>query len=105
MKNKNEDSLNLIKDYLKKWSTNHTKFQKINNSPITKSLEPLSEKLSIISELLHNSIQNKKLTNEDEIKGNTLLNRLKEPCQDVELVILDSLNNLIVFCKNNYSNK
>jgi hexosaminidase len=105
LKNKNEDSLNLIKDYLKKWSTNHTKFQKINNSPITKSLEPLSEKLSIISELLHNSIQNKKLTNEDEIKGNTLLNRLKEPCQDVELVILDSLNNLIVFCKNNYSNK
>ncbi len=102
LKNKDEASLNIIKKYLKTWSTNHTKFQKINKSPITKSLEPLSKNLSLISELFHSSFENKKFTNEAEIKGNNLLTLLKEPCQDVELAILTSLNELFTFCKKNY---
>lgn len=102
--NKDEASLNKINNYLKSWSINHIEFQKINNNPITNSLEPLSKNLSLLSELLHSSIQNKKFSNEAEIKGNTLLNQLKEPCQDVELAILDSLNEILIFCKDKYSN-
>jgi len=104
LKSKTNNNLIEIKKYLKIWSKNHDEFQKINQNPITNSLELLSKNLSQISQLLNTSFQNKKFTKKNFKKGNNLLIQLKEPCQDVELAVLDPLNKLFVFCKFNYSN-
>lgn len=104
LKNKTNNNLIEIKKYLEIWSKNHDELQKINQNPITNSLEPLSKNLSQISKLLNTSFQNKKFTRKSSKKVNNLLRQLKEPCQDVELAIIDSLNKLIVFCNANYSN-
>jgi hexosaminidase len=104
IKNNDEKSLNGIKNYLKKWSQNYDDFQEINKNPITKSLEPLSKNVSLVSTLLQASFQNKEFTKENFTEVNTLLKQLKEPVQDVELAILDSLNMLRTYCKENYSN-
>mgnify|MGYP003683463377 CR=1 FL=1 len=104
LKNKDKNSLNIIIHYLKNWSKNYDELQKINQNPITNSLVPLSKNVSLISNLLHISIQNKKFSKIDLKNASNLVNQLKEPCQDVELAILDSLNKLISFCKTNYAN-
>ena len=104
LKNKTNNNLIEIKKYLEIWSKNHDELQKISQNPITNSLEPLSKNLSQISKLLNTSFQNKKFTRKSSKKVNNLLRQLKEPCQDVELAIIDSLNKLIIFCNANYSN-
>ena len=103
LKKKNRKSLNIITKYLENWSKNYDEFQKINHNPITKSLEPLSKNLSLVSKLLVNSFKNKKITKKEYKKGKELIEKLKEPCQDVELAVLNSLNDLITFCNTNYS--
>ena len=104
LKSKDKNNLHNILTYLKKWSDNDAEFEKINQNPITNSLASLSKNVSQISKLLFDAFQNKKYTNEDLKNANTLLKKLKEPCQDIELVVVESLNQLNVFCKNNYTN-
>ena len=99
----NLNSLQQIKISLKKWSTNYVDFQKHKQTPITHALEPLSKNVSLISELLHGSLLSKKFTKEDQSISKQLIKQLKEPCQDVTLVILDSLNKLVHFCTTNYN--
>ena len=104
LKTNDTNNLKSINNYLKKWGQNHIDFMKENKNPITQSLEPLSKNVSLISNLLYTSIQNKKITKEEITRGNNLIKKLKEPCQDVELAILNSLEKLLYFCKRSYSN-
>ena len=104
LKSKDKNNLHNILTYLKKWSDNDAEFEKINQNPITNSLASLSKNVSQISKLLFDAFQNKKYTNEDLKNANTLLKKLKEPCQDIELVVVEPLNQLNAFCKNNYTN-
>jgi len=105
LKTSNKNNLSKITNYLKKWSKNHIEFQKINKNPTTQYLEPLSKNLSLISALLQSSLQTKRMTKEEIKKGYNLINQLKEPCQDVELAVLDSFSALIFFCKSNDTKK
>ena len=104
LKSKDKNNLHNILTYLKKWSDNDAEFEKINQNPTTNSLASLSKNVSQISKLLFDAFQNKKYTNEDLKNANTLLKKLKEPCQDIELVVVEPLNQLNAFCKNNYTN-
>ena len=97
LKSKDKNNLHNILTYLKKWSDNDAEFEKINQNPITNSLASLSKNVSQISKLLFDAFQNKKYTNEDLKNANTLLKKLKEPCQDIELVVVEPLNQLNVF--------
>ena len=99
LKNKNNNDLNQIKKHLKNWSNNYSNFKEIKPNPITESLEPLSKNISRISKLLHTSLVNKKITEKELTILRNITKQLKEPCQDVELAILDSLNELIRFCE------
>ena len=99
LKNKNDNDLNQIKKHLKNWTNNYSNFKEIKPNPITKSLEPLSKNISRISKLLHTSLVNKKITQKELTILRNITKQLKEPCQDVELAILDSLNELIRFCE------
>ena len=102
LKNKNDNDLDQIKKHLKNWSNNYSKFKEIKPNPITESLEPLSKNISRISKLLHTSLVNKKITKKELTILRNITKQLKEPCQDVELAILDSLNELIRFCEMNF---
>lgn len=102
LKNRDRNSLSKITNYLKNWSTNYANLQKINQNPITKSLEPLSKNVSQISNLIQTTLQNQRISKVNLKKADNLLKELKEPCQDVELAILGSLNKLINFCKSKY---
>ena len=99
LKNKNDNDLDQIKKHLKNWSNNYSNFKEIKPNPITESLEPLSKNISRISKLLHTSLVNKKITKKELTILRNITKQLKEPCQDVELAILDSLNELIRFCE------
>jgi hexosaminidase len=105
LKNKNENNLSQIQRYLKNWATNYTDFKEITPNPIVNSLEPLSKNISLISELLYASLKNKTITEKELAKLTSISKQLKEPCQDVELAILDSLNELINFCSSNFLTK
>ena len=102
LKNKNDNDLDQIKKHLKSWANNYSKFKEIKPNPNTESLEPLSKNISRISKLLHSSLVNKKITKKDLTILSNITKQLKEPCQDVELAILDSLNELIRFCEMNF---
>ena len=99
LKNKNDNDLDQIKKHLKNWTNNYSNFKEIKPNPITESLEPLSKNISRISKLLHTSLVNKKITQKELTILRNITKQLKEPCQDVELAILDSLNELIRFCE------
>jgi hexosaminidase len=102
LKNKNDNDLDQIKKHLKNWTNNYSNFKEIKPNPITESLEPLSKNISRISKLLHTSLVNKKITEKELTILRNITKQLKEPCQDVELAILDSLNELIRFCEMNF---
>jgi hexosaminidase len=105
LKNKNENNLSQIQRHLKNWASNYTHFKEITPNPIVNSLAPLSKNVSLISELLHSALQDKKISEKELTMLNAISEKLKEPCQDVELAILDSLNELINFCTTNFLTK
>ncbi|MEE9408925.1 MAG: family 20 glycosylhydrolase [Polaribacter sp.] len=102
LKNKEDKHLKVIQQYLKNWASNYTEFSKMNSNPKLEKLELLSKNVSLISELLETSIQNKQFSTEDLSLGNNLIKKLSEPCEDVELAILSSLKQLFNFCNTNY---
>ena len=97
----NDNSI-LVLSFLNKWSKNHDSFLKISNQPNVKPLEALSLNLSKVSTILVSAFKNKSLTNTDLEKLNSSLNILKEDHVDVELVIAESLQQLIKHCELNY---
>ncbi|WP_298238554.1 family 20 glycosylhydrolase [uncultured Algibacter sp.] len=99
--NVSNESLTPIVEYLKKWASNYAEFEKINNNPKVNALKPLSLNVSKASRLLLKSLQTKELSNEDRKDLNTSIKSLKEPCMDVELVIITSLEKLSQFSNKN----
>ncbi len=97
----NDNSIQVL-SYLNKWSKNHDTFLNISNQPNVKPLEALSLNLSKVSTILVSAFTNKTLTNKDLEKLNSSLNILKEDHVDVELVIAESLQQLIKHCELNY---
>ncbi len=92
----------VIESYLNTWAQNHESFLKITENPKTKRLSPLSEHLSDVSRLLATAIENKKITKVDLTTCKSIMVKLKEPIEDVELVITGSLDQLITLCENKY---
>jgi hexosaminidase len=103
--NNKKGNSDVIETSLSTWAKNHDSFMKITESPITRTLSPLSENLSNISNLIVTALQNKKFTKNDLSACNNLMDQLKEPVADVELAITDALNKLITFCEENYLNQ
>ncbi|WP_296383449.1 hypothetical protein, partial [Winogradskyella sp.] len=62
----------------------------------------LSRNLSYASKILFEAITNKKITQIEHDKASAILLLLNEPVIDTELVIVESLKNLLNFCKTNY---
>ncbi|WP_298419685.1 family 20 glycosylhydrolase [uncultured Kordia sp.] len=105
MNDKSEKSNQKINDYLNKWEANHDAFVKISKNPIVQPLESLSENLAAISKSLQVSLQTKKITSEEFNLCKNYIKQLREPFADTELVIVDSLEKLLLFCKSNYLTK
>ena len=102
LKKNDSNSLNIVNNYLKKWAINDNDFQKINTNRITKSLENFSKNISSISSLLNTVYLQKKVTKKELKTCKKILQKLKEPCEDVELAVLGSLNKLIKYSESNY---
>ncbi len=97
----NDNSIQVL-SFLNKWSKNHDSFLKISNQPNVKPLEALSLNLSKVSTILVSAFTNKSLTNTDLEKLNSSSNILKKDHVDVELVIAESLQQLIKHCELSY---
>lgn len=105
IKSADAENTSHILSYLNKWSGNYERFKDISNNPNVKPLEGLSKNLSEISTLLSRVITEKNVSSYKSI--NLLqehLKNLKKPFMDTEVVIINSLQQLIDFCKTNYLN-
>lgn len=91
-----------IKKHLEIWSYNYKNLQPILHNPNVKPLGVMSENLSIVSKILLEVMDSKKITQNNLDKLKTSLHILKEPIIDVELVIVDSLQQITKFCEMNY---
>lgn len=100
--NGNIEALDFIIKDLEKWSKIDDAFSLIDKNPNTKPLESLSANLSNTSKLLLSTLSNKKITQLDIDKLNALLIILDKPFLDTELAIIESLKNLLAYCKTNY---
>ena len=101
-KNIQKSNSTAILAYLEMWSANHNHFIKISNNQKVKSLEPLSQILSEVSKLLAVVIKTEKITKEEYNTIKQHIKVLREPYMDTELAIVEPLNNLITYCKENY---
>jgi hexosaminidase len=96
LKNKNSENQILVTNYLKKWIDTNTKLIELSsNAPLIQPLLPLSKSLSDLSQELLLKIEKKQTINSTQIKD------LLEKCNsknhaDVELVVYNSLKNLIL---------
>ncbi|SFZ90371.1 hexosaminidase [Flaviramulus basaltis] len=98
LENSNNESLEVVKKSLKKWSNIHNSFQEIKINSKIKDLESFSENISIASEILLMGLETKKKISLNNQTNLTLaINVLKEPCMDVELAIIESLEKLSQF--------
>ena len=97
-----KENLYAINNFLTLWIENHEDFISINKNPNIAPLEPLSRNLSYASKILFEAITNKKITQIEHDKASAILLLLNEPVIDTELVIVESLKNLLNFCKTNY---
>ncbi|MCL7753500.1 family 20 glycosylhydrolase [Polaribacter sp. Z022] len=102
VKNRDAKSLNKIIIHLNIWIKNHNDFKQLDHNPIIESLTALSKNTSEVSKLLLDAILNKKISNKNISKGEKLIEKLKTPTEDVEVVIVESFNKLLYFCKKNY---
>lgn len=102
LKESNKENTNEVLSYLNKWIGNHEVFVPISNNLKVKPLEYLSLNLSNTSNLLIYILNNKKMSIKDIDILAENMKALKKPVVDVELAIIESLNDLISFCKTNY---
>ena len=89
-----------LRDVLIGWKNNHEEFMKLKGNPKLKQLQPMSENLATVAELLLNSMEAKS-KNEDQIKAlEEAIIKLNTNELDVEVAIIDSLKELITHLKN-----
>lgn len=94
IKHKDKDELEAIKQMLKKWSLNYVKFTAIEINPKIEPLAPLSYNLSKAAQLLLKALSNDKLSDIEKNELNISIEKLKEPYEDVEIVIYKALKTL-----------
>ena len=97
-----ETNTSLLLSYLKNWAKNHDNFTKLSKNPKIKPLHELSKNLSEVSKKLSKAIQNKNVSIENlsAIKNHTEI--LNNPFVDVEVVIIDALKALNMYCETTY---
>ncbi|WP_430410434.1 beta-N-acetylhexosaminidase [Kordia sp.] len=95
-------SYSIINAYLVRWTENHEAFLEISKNPILQPLKPLSKNLAAVSELLHTSLQTKKITQEEVDQCKNDIKQLTKPFADTELVIVDALQKLLFYCEAKY---
>jgi len=91
-----EENKNAILYYLNKWISNYEKFETLEKNPILNQITPTYTNLASISKAYRNLLNNTISRNEHE-KVKVLLNQLRTPFVDVELVIHDDLKKLSDF--------
>ncbi len=103
--NSSKESKQSVLDWLNGWGENHQELMKIQNAPNVQPLLPLSESLSETASLLSEILDDKQVSQKqlDELKR--LMEKLKEPYVDVELVIVEDLEKLVLFSEQNYTRK
>jgi hexosaminidase len=100
-----EDDLNalkMLKRDLSKWSGNYSRLQQIPVNPKIKPLLPLSIGLSDISTQILAAFNQKKITKEHLSKAYKILKELKKPHADVDLMLVKSLRQLLIYCEKHY---
>ena len=102
MTDNSEERLRSVTSDLEKWSKLKTEFNTVNKNPKTAPLEPLSDNLSEVSQLLLDALSNKSITQITHDKTSSLLTALEAPVMDTELVIVPALKTLLKYCKTNY---
>lgn len=100
----NQDNLQSILENLSQWSTLHEHFETMAVTPKIEALIPLSSNLSKVSLLLGEALSSRNISTEvyTNIAGG--LSVLKDPFMDTELVITESLENLLKHCHKHYLN-
>ncbi|WP_282124560.1 beta-N-acetylhexosaminidase [Algibacter mikhailovii] len=96
----NTDSL---LSYLKKWSSNYEQFSALALNPKIAPLGPLSKNLTSVSKHLAQAIKTKSITSSQIDEIHNTLTALKTPVVDVELVILESLNQLTNYSQTHFT--
>ncbi|KAB1067574.1 family 20 glycosylhydrolase [Tamlana haliotis] len=87
------------------WSNDYKSFIQLEKNPKITPLEPLYKNLALVSGLLSEALQTKKISRENlKTIQNTMI-LLREPVADVELVIVGALNDLTAYCESNYLKK
>jgi len=102
LKDNNDLSLRCIKKDLAKWSKNYTKFKQLEANPKLNGLLPLSQNLAEISSRLYTALELKKVSKDEISKLKTILKELEKPYVDTDLMIVDSLAELISYCNQNF---
>jgi len=100
--NEDSGSLKNINKELTKWSFNYQKLQQIASNPKLEPLLPLSKSLSEVSTLLSKTLINKKISKKELDQLKKQITALQEAFVDVEVMLTDSLAQLIVFCEEHY---
>mgnify|MGYP003386804199 FL=1 len=96
LKTANKTSKQKIISFLTKWIKNDTSFKAINNNTKTHVLEKLSSHLKTVSIVLKKGLQhNTTLSKKDFIKTSKIIQELKKPIADTELVIVNQLTALL----------
>jgi len=96
LKTANNTSKQKIISFLTKWIENDASFKAINNNTKTHVLEKLSSQLKTVSIVLKKGLQhNTTLSKKDAIKASKVIQELKKPVADTELVIVSQLTALL----------
>ncbi|WP_240472202.1 beta-N-acetylhexosaminidase [Mangrovimonas xylaniphaga] len=91
--------------WLHTWEKNHQELMQIKNAPNVQPLLPLSESLSETASLLAKILNDKQVSQKQLGELKALMQALKKPYVDVELVIAEDLEKLVLFSEQNYSRK
>jgi hexosaminidase len=98
----NNPDMAQVLNILAKWSANHKDVMKVSGNPNVKPLIDLSQSLAEVATLLTQVLNSKSVT---RTQCESLISRmitLNQPVMDVELAIVEPLNDLISYCKQNY---
>ena len=104
IKNNKTNASKTMLNYLEMWSENHNNFMKLSNSRKIAPLQILSKNLSKISKILISILKNNKFTEKECDISKVCMEILSMPYMDTELAILEPLNNLIAFYKQQFLN-
>ncbi len=99
IENGDERSKKEILKFLKKWSQNKKKFDQLRLNPILKELKPLSENVSLVSEILMQILEGEKVGKDAYVKLKSGLKQLRKPYADTELVIVKDMESLLQFAE------